>query len=103
DRERVLESLQRVQQPPYRNVIVSRVRIRDTWRWFEWEQGVVRNEDGVLTERRLAEEALRRSLEELKRSEETLRRLARRQAQIREEERRRLGLDLHDNVCQELA
>ena len=113
DRARVLESFERVQQPPYRNVIVNRVRIGDTWRWFEWEQGVVRDEHGVITEiqgagrdvteRHVAEEALRRSLEELKRSEETLRRLARRQAAIREEERRRLGLDLHDNVCQELA
>jgi PAS domain S-box-containing protein len=113
DRERVLESFQRVQQPPYRNVIMSRVRIRDTWRWYEWEQGVVRDEHGTITEiqgagrdvteRHVAEEALRRSLEDLKRSEETLRRLSRRQAEIREEERRRLGLDLHDNVCQELA
>ena len=113
DRERVLESFRHVLEPPHRNVIVSRVRIRDTWRWYEWEQGVVRDEEGVVTEiqgagrdvteRQVAEEALRRSLAELKRSEETLRRLARRQAQIREEERRRLGLDLHDNVCQELA
>lgn len=113
DRARVLESFQRVQQPPFRNVIASRVRIGGGWRWFEWEQGIVRDEHGVITEiqgagrdvteRRVAEEALRRSLEDLKRSEGTLRRLARRQAAIREEERRRLGLDLHDNVCQELA
>ncbi len=113
DRARVLESFQCVQQPPFRNVIASRVRINGTWRWFEWEQGVVRDEHGTITEiqgagrdvteRRVAEEALRRSLEDLKRSEDTLRRLARRQADIREEERRRLGLDLHDNVCQELA
>ncbi len=109
----VLESFQQVQRPPYRNVIVNRVRIGDTWRWFEWEQGVVRDEHGTITEiqgagrdvteRHVAEEALRDSLVELRRSEETLRRLARRQAAIREEERRRLGLDLHDNVCQELA
>ncbi len=113
DRDRVLASFQRVQQPPYRNVIQNRLRIAGTWRWFEWEQGVVRDEHGVITEiqgagrditeRRVAEEALRRSLDELQRSEDTLRRLTRRQATIREEERRRLGLDLHDNVCQELA
>jgi PAS domain S-box-containing protein len=113
DLPRVLASFERVQRPPYRNVIVNRVRIGDSWRWFEWEQGAVRDEHGAVTEiqgagrdvteRRVAEEALRHSLEELKRSEETLRRLARRQATIREEERRRLGLDLHDNVCQELA
>ncbi|MCC6764033.1 MAG: PAS domain S-box protein [Deltaproteobacteria bacterium] len=113
DRARVLASFAHVLQPPYRNVVVSRVRIGGTWRRFEWEQGVVRDERGAITEiqgagrdvteRHVAEEALRRSLEDLKRSEETLRRLARRQAAIREEERRRLGLDLHDNVCQELA
>jgi PAS domain S-box-containing protein len=113
DRERVLASFERVQEPPYRNVIASRVRINGEWRWVEWEQDAVRDEHGTITEiqgagrdvtdRRVAEEALRRSLEDLGRSEETLRRLARRQATIREEERRRLGLDLHDNVCQELA
>jgi PAS domain S-box-containing protein len=113
DLPRVLKSLERVQKPPYRNVIANRVRIGGGWRWFEWEQGAVRDEHGVVTEiqgagrdvteRHVAEEALRRSLEDLQRSEDTLRRLTRRQAAIREEERRRLGLDLHDNVCQELA
>ena len=113
DREGVLESFQKVQRPPFRNVIVSRVRVNGAWRWFEWEQSIVRDDRGVITEiqgagrdvteRHVAEEALRRSLDDLKRSEDTLRRLARRQAEIREEERRRLGLDLHDNVCQELA
>jgi two-component system sensor histidine kinase UhpB len=39
----------------------------------------------------------------LHRSAEPLRRLARRQASIREEERKRLGFDLHDDVCQELV
>jgi len=113
DLPRVLESFERVQKPPYRNVIVNRVRIGDAWRWFEWEQSAIRGEDGTVveiqgagrdvTERHVAEEALGRTLEELKCSEERLRRLARRQAAIREEERKRLGLDLHDNVCQELA
>jgi signal transduction histidine kinase len=56
-----------------------------------------------VTERRDAEEALRRSLEELRRSEERLRHLARHQASIREDERKRLGFDLHDDVCQELV
>ncbi len=56
-----------------------------------------------VTERRLAEEALRESLADLQRSEEKLRLLARRQVRIREEERKRLGFDLHDDVCQELV
>ena len=56
-----------------------------------------------VTERRRAEEALRTSLDELRRSEEQLRLLAQRQVRVREEERRRLGFDLHDDVCQELV
>ncbi len=50
DRERVRESFQLVQHPPHRNVVVSRVRIRGSWRWFEWEQSVVRDEHGAITE-----------------------------------------------------
>jgi len=49
-----------------------------------------------ITERHRAEEAL-------KASHEKLRLLARRQVSIREEERTRLGFDLHDDVCQELV
>jgi PAS domain S-box-containing protein len=56
-----------------------------------------------ITERRNAEEALRASLEELRQREEQLRLLAQRQVRVREEERRRLGFDLHDDVCQELV
>ncbi len=56
-----------------------------------------------VTERRRAEAALRASVEELRVREEQLRLLAQRQVRVREEERRRLGFDLHDDVCQELV
>jgi len=56
-----------------------------------------------ITERRTAEDALRASLEELRQREDQLRLLAQRQVKVREEERRRLGFDLHDDVCQELV
>ena len=56
-----------------------------------------------ITERHMAEEALRASIVELRRSEEKLRLLAQRQVAIREEERKRVGFDLHDDVCQELV
>ncbi|MEO6025926.1 MAG: PAS domain-containing sensor histidine kinase [Candidatus Binatia bacterium] len=82
-------------------------------RWLECATSAIRDGDGKVigargiardvTARRAAEEALRHSLEELQRSEERLRRLARHQASIREDERKRLGFDLHDDVCQELV
>jgi PAS domain S-box-containing protein len=56
-----------------------------------------------VTERRDSAEALRASLAELQKREEQLRLLAQRQVKVREEERRRLGFDLHDDVCQELV
>ncbi len=82
-------------------------------RWLECVASAIRDDDGRIvgargivrdvTERREVEDALRASLEELRRSEERLRRLARHQASIREDERKRLGFDLHDDVCQELV
>jgi PAS domain S-box-containing protein len=82
-------------------------------RWFECKSSPIRDAAGRMvgargiardvTERHAAEEALRASLEELRRSEERLRQLARRHASIREEERKRIGFDLHDDVCQELV
>jgi PAS domain S-box-containing protein len=75
-------------------------------RWFDVVTSDVRNShDEVIgirgisrdvTERRRIEEALRAS-------EEKLRDLAHGQVRVREEERKRLGLDLHDDVCQEIA
>ncbi len=80
-------------------------------RWIDLTAGIIDHEGRPavlatafdITERRDVEEALRRSLEELRQREEQLRLLAQRQVRIREEERRRLGFDLHDDVCQELV
>ncbi|MCC6764734.1 MAG: PAS domain-containing protein [Deltaproteobacteria bacterium] len=82
-------------------------------RWLECVASAIHDADGRVigargivrdvTERREAEDALRASLDELRRSEERLRSLARHQASIREDERKRLGFDLHDDVCQELV
>ncbi len=56
-----------------------------------------------LTKRKRAERALEASLAELRASEEKLRRFAAREVAVREGERKRLGFDLHDDVCQELT
>ncbi len=55
------------------------------------------------TQRQRAEAQVRQSVDELQRSEDALRQLTRRQTTIREQERTRLGLDLHDNICQEIV
>src|SRR5262249_31584735 len=98
--------------PPHRASLECRVEIDGQVRWFEWEGTAIFDEDGNaielqsvgfdVTERRAAAERLQASLEELRRSEEKLRLLAQRQVAVREEERKRLGFDLHDGVCQEL-
>src|SRR6185295_10483919 len=82
-------------------------------RWIECVVSAIRDGSGVVvgvrgiardvTERKRAEDALHASLQDLLHSEEKLRLLAQRQATIREEERKRLGFDLHDDVCQELV
>ncbi len=92
---------------------VSRGRMVGGWRWVEWEvcaitdaSGTVTEIQGVgrdVTEQRIADEALQRSLAALREREEQLRQMGVRQAAIREEERKRLGFDLHDGVCQELV
>jgi len=99
-------------EAPHRILVENRQRTADGWRWFAWQGRAIQDASGEIvelrgigrdvTERRAAEDALRSALTDLRRSEERLRMLAQRQAQIREEERKRLGFDLNDNVCQEL-
>src|SRR6185295_10950589 len=75
-------------------------------RWLECVSSAIRDADGrVAGVRGIARDvtARKRAEDALRASEERLRRLARHQAMIREEERKRLGFDLHDDVCQELV
>ncbi len=109
----VAEMQNGLSHPPYRSRVVNRNRTPEGWRWFEWETSSIRDDGGAIvelqaagrdvTERRAGEEKLRDSLAQLQRSEQKLRALAARQIVIREDERKRLGLDLHDDVCQELV
>jgi signal transduction histidine kinase len=99
-------------EPPHRAALECRVEIDGAIRWFRWEGPVIFDARGRrvelqsvgfdVTERRAAADALWASLEELRQSEEKLRLLAQRQVAVREEERKRVGFDLHDGVCQEL-
>jgi PAS domain S-box-containing protein len=115
DRDTVIGAVAtQIALPPHRANAVSRVKCADgAVRWFEWEGSAVLDADGVpiemqavgrdVHERILAEEALRASLDQLRQREQQLRLLAERQVSVREAERRRLGFDLHDGVCQELV
>lgn len=112
DRDAAHAAFARELAPPHRASLDCRVEIAGEVRWFEWEGRTILDEHGRpielqsvgfdVTERRAAADALRASLEELRQSEEKLRLLAQRQVAVREEERKRLGFDLHDGVCQEL-
>jgi PAS domain S-box-containing protein len=109
----VRESLRKLDAPPHRTWVDTRIVTPAGVRWIAWEGCGIKDERGRMveiqcvgrdvTDRRATEEALRASLAELRRSEEKLRLLAQRRAVIREEERKRLGFDLHDDVCQELV
>jgi PAS domain S-box-containing protein len=108
-----IEAVAATQRPPYRTMVEWRIHTVAGVRWYEWEicgvrdaQGTVVEVQGVgrdVTARKEAEDGLRTSLAQLTRSEDKLRQLALGQVAIREEERKRLGLDLHDDVCQELV
>jgi PAS domain S-box-containing protein len=113
DVEALRAAVEATMRPPYRGHVETRSRTGGGWRWFEWDASGIRDGQGVvvegqaagrdITERRRAQDDLRTSLEDLRRSEERLRLLAQRQVAIREEERKRLSFDLHDDVCQELV
>jgi PAS domain S-box-containing protein len=100
-------------QPPHQGMLENRVMTPEGWRRISWSGCAIADEHGTIveiqcvgrdvTERRIAEENLQASNDELQQSQERLRSLARRLAAVREDERRRLGLDLHDGVCQDLA
>ena len=114
ERAGLVAMLQSLRQPPYRAQGVNRViRADGSVRALEWEGATILDEHGMpvelqsigrdVTERLQVEEALSASLERLKMQEDMLRSLAQRQVTVREEERKRLGFDLHDGLCQELV
>ena len=113
DHPRVADMISTMMQPPHRAYVEVRNYMTQGERWIGWEAGVVVDEAGRIfeaqaigrdvTEQHETTAALQASVAELRQSEERLRLLARRLTAIREEERKRLGFDLHDDVCQELT
>lgn len=113
DRAPTTAAIVRLLAPPHRGMLENRVTTPHGWRWISWSGCAIADEHGNIveiqcvgrdvTERREAENRLQASNEELLKSQERLRALAQRAAVVREDERRRLGLDLHDGVCQDLV
>lgn len=113
DRTATTAAIRGLMTPPHRGMLENRVITPKGWRWISWSACAIGDEHGTIveiqcvgrdvTERRRAERNLQASNDELRESQERLRSLAQRVSAVREEERRRLGLDLHDGVCQDLA
>jgi two-component system sensor kinase len=74
DREPTKLAMESLYQPPYKAYVEQRALTRDGWRWLAWADTAVLDANGEvveiigvgrdITEKRLAEEELRRSLEE---------------------------------------
>jgi len=113
DRQATTAAVLTLLAPPHQGMLENRVRTPDGWRWISWSGCAIKDPAGRVveiqcvgrdvTERHVAEEELRASLEALQLREERLRLLGQRLVRVRDDERRRLGLDLHDGVCQDLV
>jgi len=113
DRAATTAAILSLLEPPHQGMVENRVRTPRGWRRISWSGCAIDDGHGTIveiqcvgrdvTERSIAEESLRASNDELRASEERLRTLEQRATAVREDERRRLGIDLHDGVCQDLV
>lgn len=113
DRESTMKEMEKLYSHPFSCYIEQRALTVNGWRWFSWVDTMVFDENGNaveiigvgrdITEKKLAELALQESQEELKRSEAMLRSLTKKLEEIREEERTRIAMELHDELGQVLT
>lgn len=113
DRENTLKEMKKLYKHPYSCYIEQRALTAQGWRWFSWVDTMVFDDKGNasaiigvgrdITEKKLAEIALRQSQDELKKSEAMLRSLTQKLQEIREEERSRIAMELHDELGQILT
>jgi two-component system sensor histidine kinase UhpB len=114
DRERVVAEHRRANRTGQTFSTEYRVIARDGREiWFRDEAVLVRNDAGEplfwrgvmldVTERRIAEEKLRRSHEILNRTMQERRQLLRRLEEAQEEERRRIAAGIHDDPIQAIS
>ncbi len=113
DRESTMKEMEKLYSHPYSCYLEQRALTVNGWRWFSWVDTMVFDENGNpkeiigvgrdITEKKIAEIALKESQEELKRSEDMLRSLTKKLEDIREEERTRIAMELHDELGQVLT
>lgn len=113
DRETTMKEMEKLYSHPYSCYVEQRALTANGWRWFSWVDTMVFDENGKpiaiigvgrdITDKKLAEIALKESQVELKRSEEMLRLLTQKLQEIREEERTRIAMELHDELGQVLT
>ncbi len=113
DRESTMKEMEKLYVHPHICYVEQRALTVNGWQWFSWVDTLVFDEKGNptaiigvgrnITDKKLAEIALKESQEELKRSEEMLRSLTQKLQEIREEERTRIAMELHDELGQVLT
>lgn len=113
DQESTLKEMEKLYNHPHTCYVEQRALTAKGWRWFSWVDTMVFDENGNanaiigvgrdITEKKLAEIALQESQKELQRSEEMLRSLTKKLQEIREEERSRIAMELHDELGQVLT
>lgn len=113
DRENTLKEMEKLYKHPHSCYVEQRALTANGWRWFSWVDTMVFDDKGNasaiigvgrdITEKKLAEIKLRESQEELKKSEAMLRSLTQKLQEIREEERSRIAMELHDELGQILT
>lgn len=99
DRQAAVELVKSLNVPPYRGSLEQRARTAAGWRWIQWEDCAVLDEQGRIVE----VQAVGRDITELKEVEQALRESHGKLMMAREEERRRLASELHDSIGQRLA
>ncbi len=68
DLQQTVEAMKGLEHPPYRITVEQRARTDDGWRWFAWEDYVIRDENGAAVE----VQAVGRDITDLKEAEQQL-------------------------------
>ena len=94
-----LETVRKVMQPPYRGSVEQRAMTAQGWRWIAWEDSAILDADGQVVE----VQAVGRDVTASRQVQDDLQQAHRKLMSAREEERRRVAMELHDGISQSLV